>query len=111
MQRGKIKAQTIEAYAGADAKRASAAHSYAQTKAANMATYGKTYERDRYRIWSKNRRLHPNESKEFMKQNNIHSWDKKNWTKELIDEYNGYIADKYSSGGGSRSGKASSLLD
>ncbi len=101
--RGRVQAQTR-------ASNASAAHSRAATRATNEQTYGKRYEKDRYRIWAKNRRLHPNDSRDFMKSNNIHSWDKKKWNKELIDQYNGYIADKLSSSKKS-SGSASEFLD
>ncbi|GEM_PF-3059766 len=108
--RERVQAQTRASNASADASEASAAHSRAATRATNEQAYGKRYEKDRYRIWARNRRLHPNESRDFMQQNNIHSWDKKNWNKELIDQYNGYIADKFS-GRKKSSGSASSLLD
>lgn len=93
-----------------NANNARAAHSAAETHAANVRAYGAQYTANRYRIWSKNRRLHPNESREFMKANNIHSFDKKNWTPTLIDQFNGFIADKFSNRGKS-STNASSLLD
>ncbi len=93
-----------------NANNARAAHSAAETHAANVRAYGAQYTANRYRIWSKNRRLHPNESREFMKANNIHSFDKKNWTPTLIDQFNGYIADKFSNRGKSGT-NASSLLD
>ena len=93
-----------------NANNARAAHSAAETHATNVRAYGAQYTANRYRIWSKNRRLHPNESRAFMKANNIHSDDKKNWTPTLIDQFNGFIADKFSNRGKS-STNASSLLD
>lgn len=93
-----------------NANNARAAHSAAETHATNVRAYGAQYTANRYRIWSKNRRLHPNESRAFMKANNIHSFDKKNWTPTLIDQFNGFIADKFSNRGKS-STNASSLLD
>lgn len=91
-----------------NANNARAAHSAAETHATNVRAYGAQYTANRYRIWSKNRRLHPNESRAFMKANNI--LDKKNWTPTLIDQFNGFIADKFSNRGKS-STNASSLLD
>jgi hypothetical protein len=105
-----IQSSTNANNARANASNASAAHSAAETRATNIRAYGSQYQANRYRIWAKNRRLHPNESREFMKANNIHSTDMKNWTPTLIDQYNGYIADKFSNGG-KGGAKASSLLD
>lgn len=110
LKKKNIQSSTNANNARANASNASAAHSAAETHAANVRAYGAQYTANRYRIWSKNRRLHPNESREFMKANNIHSFDKKNWTPTLIDQFNGYIADKFSNRGKS-STNASSLLD
>lgn len=110
LKKANIRSSTNANNARADASHASAAHSRAETQATNIRAYGARYTANRYRIWAKNRRLHPNESREFMKANNIHSFDKKNWTPTLIDQYNGYIADKFS-GGGRKGTNASSLLD
>ena len=110
LKKKNIQSSTNANNARANASNASAAHSAAETHAANVRAYGAQYTANRYRIWSKNRRLHPNESREFMKANNIHSFDKKNWTPTLIDQFNGYIADKFSNRG-KRSTNASSLLD
>lgn len=110
LKKANIRSSTNANNARANASNASAAHSRAETYATNQRAYGARYQANRYRIWAKNRRLHPNESREFMKANNIHSFDRKNWTKDLIDQYNGYIADKFSGGGG-KGTKASSLLD
>lgn len=62
----------------------------------NMASTNKTYSdirrnkviRDRHKIWSRNMDRHKAEAEEFMKANNIHGRDKKNWTPELIDQFN-----------------------
>lgn len=97
--------------ASAEASHASAGHSRAETRATNQRAYGQDYEKNRYRIWSKNRRRHPDESRQFMKDNNIHSTDMKNWTKDLIDQYNGYISDKEGQKRSNRKGGAASLLD
>lgn len=110
LKKANIRSSTNANNARANASNASAAHSRAETYATNQRAYGARYQANRYRIWAKNRRLHPNESREFMKANNIHSFDRKNWTKDLIDQYNGYIADKFS-GGGRKGTNASSLLD
>lgn len=103
LKKAQIKSQT-------NANNARAGASRAQTRATNIRAYGSSYNSDRYKIWAKNRRTHPNESKQFMEDNNIHSWDRKNWTKDLIDQYNGYIADKFS-GRRSSGGGAAGLLD
>ena len=110
LKKKNIQSSTNANNARANASNASAAHSAAETHAANVRAYGAQYTANRYRIWSKNRRLHPNESRAFMKANNIHSFDKKNWTPTLIDQFNGFIADKFSNRGKS-STNASSLLD
>lgn len=110
LKKKNIQSSTNANNARANASNASAAHSAAETHAANVRAYGAQYTANRYRIWSKNRRLHPNESREFMKANNIHSFDKKNWTPTLIDKFNGFIADKFSNRSKS-STNASSLLD
>lgn len=110
LKKANIRSSTNANNARANASNASAAHSRAETYATNQRAYGARYQANRYRIWANNRRLHPNESREFMKANNIHSFDRKNWTKDLIDQYNGYIADKFS-GGGRKGTNASSLLD
>lgn len=110
LKKKNIQSSTNANNARANASNASAAHSMAETHAANVRAYGASYTANRYRIWSKNRRLHPNESRAFMKANNIHSFDRKNWTPTLIDQFNGFIADKFSNRGKS-STNASSLLD
>lgn len=110
LKKKNIQSSTNANNARANASNASAAHSAAETHAANIRAYGASYTANRYRIWSKNRRLHPNESRAFMKANNIHSFDRKNWTPTLIDQFNGFIADKFSNRGKS-STNASSLLD
>lgn len=110
LKKKNIQSSTNANNARANASNASAAHSAAETHATNVRAYGAQYTANRYRIWSKNRRLHPNESRAFMKANNIHSFDKKNWTPTLIDQFNGFIADKFSNRGKS-STNASSLLD
>lgn len=105
-----IDASTSAHRASATASRASAARSAAQTRAANEQTYGKRYQRNRYRIWARNRRLHPTETQQFMKEMNITSCDKKSWSPNVVDEYNAFISDKVSSSRRGRGG-ASSLLD
>ena len=110
LKKKNIQSSTNANNARANASNASAAHSAAETHAANIRAYGASYTANRYRIWSRNRRLHPNESRAFMKANNIHSFDKKNWTPTLIDQFNGFIADKFSNKG-KTSTNASSLLD
>ena len=110
LKKKNIQSSTNANNARANASNASAAHSRAETHATNVRAYGASYTANRYRIWSKNRRLHPNESREFMKANNIHGFDKKNWTPTLIDQFNGFIADKFSNRGKGGT-KASSLLD
>lgn len=105
--------------ASTNAHNASAAASRARANASNASAYGTNYKTNRYKIWAQNKRKHPNDFKEFMNTNNIHSWDRKNWSGELIDQFNAWIADKYETqgggnGGGSGSGSggsASSLLD
>ena len=105
-----LTSQTRRNNAGADASEASAARSAAQTRAANEQTYGKRYQRNRYKIWARNRRLHPNETQQFMKEMNITGYDKKSWTPTVVDEYNAYVTEKVSSSRRGRGG-ASSLLD
>lgn len=103
--------------ASTNAHNASAVASRARANASNASAYGTNYKTNRYKIWAQNKRKHPNDFKEFMNTNNIHSWDRKNWSGELIDQFNAWIADKYETqgggnGGGSGSGgSASSLLD
>ena len=105
-----LTSQTRRNNAAADASEASAARSAAQTRAANEQTYGKRYQRNRYRIWAHNRKLHPAETQQFMKEMNITGYDKKSWTPTVVDEYNAYITEKVSSSRRGRGG-ASSLLD
>ena len=89
---------------------ASAAASRARASASNAAAYGSNYKANRYKIWAENRRKHPNDFRDFMNDNNIHSYDNKNWSAELIDQFNAWIADKHNTqnGGG---GGAADLLD
>lgn len=103
-----FKKQQIKSSISANNARASA--SRAQANVSNKRAYGTDYAANRYKIWAKNRRLHPNESRQFMLDNNIHSFDKKNWTPSLVDQYNGYIADKFNRSSGS-AGNVSDLLD
>ena len=100
--------------ASTNAHNASASASRARAAASNAQAYGTNYKSNRYKIWAQNRRKYPNDVKTFMEQNNIHSWDRKNWTSELIDQFNAWIADKHETGGsgdGSSSGGAADLLD
>ena len=97
--------------ASTNAHNASATASRARAAASNSQAYGNNYKANRYKIWAENKRKHPNDVKTFMEQNNIHSWDRKNWSAELIDQFNAWIADKHSGNGGSGSGGAADLLD
>ncbi len=98
--------------ASTNAHNASAAASRARAAASNATAYGNNYKANRHKIWAENKRKHPNDFKQFMEDNNIHSWDKKQWSSELIDQFNAWIGDKYENrgadGGG---GGASDLLD
>ena len=92
--RGKLRAQINSSNASAASSRASAAHSMAETNNTNLKAYGTKCSVHRYGYWAKNRRLHPALTKQFMKQNGIHSgFSKKNWNAGLIDQYNAYISD------------------
>ena len=108
-----IKSQT-------NAHNAAAAASRARANASNVAAYGNKYKANRYKIWAENKRKYPNEFRDFMSQNNIHSWDRKNWSSELIDQFNAWVADKVAaaaaggaggSGNAGGSGGAADLLD
>lgn len=105
-----IQSSTNANNARANASNASAAHSEAETRATNERAYGARYQANRYRIWAKNRRLHPVETQQFMKEMNITSYDKKSWTPTVVDEYNAYVTENVSSSRRGRGG-ASSLLD
>lgn len=105
------KARANAGNASAEASRASAGRSRAETRKANTEYYGKKYEKDRYVILARNKRKHPQLTQDFMKRNNIHSYDKKNWKKELIDEYNAEVADFEANSKRSSGGNASGLLD
>ncbi len=101
-----LKSATNANNARAAASRASASHSMAETRATNQKTYGDQYKRDRWKIWARNQRRYPNETKEFMKNMNITNSDKNAWPTNVVDEYNAYISDKQQgrkSRGGSRS--------
>ena len=99
LKRANIKSST-------NANNARASHSMAETRATNQKTYGDQYKRDRWKIWARNQRRYPNETKEFMKNMNITNSDKNAWPTNVVDEYNAYISDKQKgrkSRGGSRS--------
>lgn len=81
------KAKQSSAYASASASRARAS-------ATNKASYGNDYRNNRHKIWAENKRKYQADTEEFMKENGIHSYDKKNWSSELIDQYNAWIADR-----------------
>lgn len=97
--------------ASTNAHNASAQASRARAAASNAQAYGNNYKTNRYKIWAENKRKHPNDFKAFMEQNNIHSWDRKNWSAELIDQFNAWVADKQSGGGNGGGGGAADLLD
>lgn len=89
-----------------NAHNASAAASRAHAAASGSTAKGNNYKANRYKIWAENKRKHPNDFKQFMQDNNIHSWDRK-----LIDQFNGWIEDKHSNSGGSGGSGAAALLD
>lgn len=78
---------------------ASAAASRARANATNKAAYGTDYRNSRHKIFAANKRKYPEDIKTFMDDNNIHGYDKKNWTPELIDQFNAEVADKYANQG------------
>jgi hypothetical protein len=81
----RIQAQT-------NASNASAEASIARRNNINKSSYGTDYKNRRHAIWSRNKSKHPAETEAFMKENNIHGYDKKNWTPELIDQFNSDMA-------------------
>lgn len=95
-QTNALKAKTPEEVkriqAQTNASNASAAASIARRNATNKSSYGTDYKNRRHAIWSRNKSKHPAETEAFMKENNIHGYDKKNWTPELIDQFNSDIA-------------------
>nr|WP_298672870.1 hypothetical protein [uncultured Prevotella sp.] len=93
--RGNLAARTNSANASATRSLAAAANSTAETRRANIKAYGDRYGTNRYQIWARNRRVHPDLTRQFMEENNIHKVGKnQNWDTGLIDQYNAYISDK-----------------
>lgn len=92
--RGNLAARTNSANASATRSLAAAANSTAETRRANIKAYGDRYGVNRYQIWARNRRTHPDLTRQFMSENYIHDWNRKNWNAGLIDQYNAYISDK-----------------